>query len=73
MFKNVQKRCSEKMAFFYFSLLPRAAQRTQTEEFMIPNMAYRPVYKKTGHRTLWGLMSFSQKRQLEQMQEKAIH
>ena len=33
---------------FFSSLLPRAAQTVQTEEFMFQNVAYRPTVYKTG-------------------------
>ena len=46
--KMSKKGAQKYWHFFYFSLLPRAAQTTQTEEFMYQNVAYRPTVYTTG-------------------------
>ena len=42
-------------SLFFSSLLPWVAQRTQTEEFMIQNVGYRPTVYKTGVWAGWAV------------------
>ena len=41
--KHPQKLLRKTQIYFFFFLLPWAAQTTQTEEFMFQNVAYRPT------------------------------
>ena len=49
--KTTLKSCSENSNPL-FSLLPRAAQTAETEEFMFQNVAYRPTVYRTGYNNI---------------------
>ena len=46
--KTHSQKLLRKIQIHFVSLLPRASQMAQTEEFMFQNVAYRPTVYRTG-------------------------